>query len=305
MTFALQLSIAGVATGSVYALIALGIVLIYKCSGVVNFAQGAYAMLGAYVTYALLRVGLPAFAAVLLGMVLMAGIGVLTERMALRPMLKAPIVSIMMVTLGLLIFLRAVCLAIWGPDQIAFPQIFPAGAIDVAGIYLTYNYIAAFVLATTLSIVFLCFYRFTSIGLMQRCAADNSRAALAIGIHVSNQVSIAWAASAALAGLGGVLLATLGGLSLGISDIGLIAFPVIVVGGLDSLIGALIAGFLLGMLEAFTEGMLTPALEDMLRRFTTIQSVGALQQVIPYALLVLMLLVRPRGIFGRSGTERV
>jgi branched-chain amino acid transport system permease protein len=303
--FALQLSIAGIATGSVYALIALGIVLIYKCSGVVNFAQGAYAMLGAYVTYALLRTGLPAFAAVLLAMVLMAGAGVLTERLALRLMLRAPIVSIMMVTLGLLIFLRAFCLAIWGPDQIAFPQIFPTGAVDFAGVYITYNYIAAFTLATTLSIAFLCFYRFTSIGLMQRCAADNSRAALAIGIHVSNQVSIAWAASAALAGLGGTLLATLGGLSLGISDIGLIAFPVIVVGGLDSLVGALIAGFLLGILEAFTEGMLTPGLEDVLRRFTNIQSVGALQQVIPYALLVLMLLVRPQGIFGRRGTERV
>ena len=305
MTFALQLSVAGIATGSVYALIALGIVLIYKCSGVVNFAQGAYAMLGAYITYALLRAGLPAFVAVLTAMAIMAGVGVLTERLALRLMLKAPIVSIMMVTLGLLIFLRAFCLAIWGPDQIAFPQIFPAGAVDFAGVYITYNYIAAFALATTLSVAFLCFYRFTSIGLMQRCAADNSRAALAIGIHVSNQVSIAWAASAALAGLGGMLLATLGGLSLGISDIGLIAFPVIVVGGLDSLVGALIAGFLLGILEAFTEGMLTPGLEEILRRFTTVQSVGALQQVIPYALLVLMLLVRPQGIFGRSGTERV
>jgi branched-subunit amino acid ABC-type transport system permease component len=170
-------------------------------------------------------------------------------------MLKAQIVSVMMVTLGLLIFLKAVCLAIWGPDQIAFPQIFPSGAIDFAGIFITYNYVAAFALASALNIGFLLFYRFTSLGLMQRCAADNSRAALAIGIHVSNQVSIAWAVSAALAGLGGTLLASLGGLSLGISDIGLIAFPVIVVGGLDSLAGALIAGFLLGILEAFTEGI--------------------------------------------------
>ena len=113
------------------------------------------------------------------------------------------------------------------------------------------------------------------------------------------------AASAALAGLGGTLLATLGGLSLGISDIGLIAFPVIVVGGLDSLLGALIAGFLLGLLEAFTEGWLTPNLEEVLRAHTSIDSVGALQQVIPYGLLVLMLLVRPQGIFGKRGTERV
>lgn len=302
---ALQLTIAGVASGSVYALIALGIVLIYKCSGVVNFAQGAYAMLGAYVTYFLMRIGLPAVAAVLLGMLLMGLAGIATERLILRRMLKAQIVSVMMVTLGLLIFFRALCLAIWGPDQIAFPQIFPAGSIDFAGVFITYNYVAAFLLASTLSVAFLLFYQYTSIGLMQRCAADNSRAALAIGIHVSNQVSIAWAASATLAGLGGTLLATLGGLSLNISDIGLVAFPVIVVGGLDSLLGALIAGFLLGVLEAFTEGILTPNLEEILRSYTSIQSVGALQQVIPYALLVLMLLLRPQGIFGRRGAERV
>ncbi|MDE2361409.1 MAG: branched-chain amino acid ABC transporter permease [Hyphomicrobiales bacterium] len=301
----LQLAIAGVATGSVYALIALGIVLIYKCSGVVNFAQGAYAMLGAYISYFMLRLHLPAVVAVLAAMAIMAVIGAATERLILRRMLKAQIVSVMMVTLGLLIFFRALCLAVWGPDQIAFPQIFPAGSIDFAGVYITYNYVAAFALATTLSVAFLCFYQFTAIGLMQRCTADNTRAALAIGIHVSNQISIAWAASAALAGLGGALLATLGGLSLTISDIGLVAFPVIVVGGLDSLVGALIAGFLLGVLEAFTEGMLTPALETVLRKFTSIDSVGALQQVIPYALLVLMLLLRPQGIFGRRGVERV
>ena len=301
----LQLAISGIATGSIYALIALGIVLIYKCSGVVNFAQGAYAMLGAYVSYAMLRLGLPAIVAVLGSMVVLALTGVATERLILRRMLKAQIVSVMMVTLGLLIFFKAFCLAIWGPDQIAFPQIFPSGSIDFAGILITYNYLAAFAFASVLSIVFLLFYRYTSIGLMQRCAADNSRAALAIGIHVSNQVSIAWAASAALAGLGGTLLATLGGLSLNISDIGLIAFPVIVVGGLESLAGALIAGFLLGMLEAFTEGMLSPTIEDFLRQYTTIQSVGSLQQIIPYALLVLMLLIRPQGIFGRQGTERV
>jgi len=262
-------------------------------------------MLGAYITYFFLRMGFPSIVSVLAGMALMALAGMITERLILRRMLKAQIVSVMMVTLGLLIFLKAACLAIWGPDQIAFPQIFPSGAIDFAGIFITYNYVAAFALASALNIGFLLFYRFTSLGLMQRCAADNSRAALAIGIHVSNQVSIAWAVSAALAGLGGTLLASLGGLSLGISDIGLIAFPVIVVGGLDSLAGALIAGFLLGILEAFTEGILTPNLEEFLRSVSNVQSVGALQQVIPYALLVLMLLLRPQGIFGRRGAERV
>jgi branched-chain amino acid transport system permease protein len=305
MTFVLQLAVAGVAVGSVYALIAIGIVLIYKCSGVVNFAQGAYAMLGAYVTYTVLGAGLPAIAAVIVAMAVMALAGSVTERLVLRPMLKAPVVAVMMVTLGLLILARAFCLAVWGPDQIAFPQLFPEGAVEIAGIFVTYNYIATGVLAALLSLGFLAFYRFTPMGLMQRCAADNSRAALAIGIHVSNQVSIAWAMAAALAGLGGTLLATLNGLSLGLADIGLLAFPVIVLGGLSSLGGAFVAGLLLGVLQSFTDGLLTPTLEDFLRAHTRIYSVGALQQVVPYALLVLMLLLRPEGLFGRRGTERV
>ncbi len=301
----LQIATAGIATGSVYALIAIGIVLIYKCSGVVNFGQGGYAMLGAYAAYALARAGLsPPLAAA--GAVLVLGVvGALTELLVLRRMLRAPVVAVMMVTLGLLILFRAVCLAVWGPDQIAFPQIFPQGAVQIAGIFITYNYVAAALLSLVLSLAFLAFYRFTPMGLMQRAAADNSRAALAVGIHVSNQVSVAWAVSSALAGLGGVLLATLNGLSLTLSNIGLVAFPVIVLGGLTSLMGSLVAGLLLGMLEAFTDGLLTPALESFLRAHTSIYSVGALQQVVPYMLVGGMLLVRPQGIFGQRGTERV
>jgi branched-chain amino acid transport system permease protein len=303
--YALQLATAGLAIGSVYALIAIGVVLIYKCSGVVNFAQGAFVMLGAYFTYAITRLGLTPVIAVFLSTFLMAGAGAATERLVLRPMLKAPVVAIMMVTLGVLIFLRAVALAVWGPDQIAFPKLFPDGAIEIFGIFITYNYLTAGSLSICLALAFLAFYRFTAIGLMQRCTADNSRAALAIGIHTSNQISLAWSMSAGLAGLGGTLLATLNGLSLGLSDIGLIAFPVIVLGGLTSLAGAVVAGLLLGVLQAFTDGLVTPMLEGFLRAYTTIYSVGALQQVLPYALLILILLVRPQGIFGWRGSERL
>lgn len=305
MTFYLQLAVAGIAVGSVYALIAIGIVLIYKCSGVVNFAQGAYVMLGAYFTFALTRLGLAPVAAVIGAMLAMALVGMLTERLVLRPMMKAPVVAIMAVTLGILILTRAVCLAIWGPDQIAFPKLFPDGAVDIFGVFITYNYLAAAILSVFLSLAFLAFYQFTSIGLKQRCAADNTRAALAIGIHTGNQNSLAWSMSAALAGLGGTLLATLNGLSLGLSDIGLVAFPVIVLGGLTSLPGAVVAGLLLGILQAFTDGILTPLFETFLRAYTKIYSAGALQQVVPYMILVFVLLVRPQGIFGRRGTERL
>jgi branched-chain amino acid transport system permease protein len=305
MTFYLQLAVAGIAVGSVYALIAIGVVLIYKCSGVVNFAQGAFVMLGAYFTFALTRFGLPPVAAVIGAMLAMALVGMLTERLVLRPMMKAPVVAIMAVTLGILILTRAVCLAIWGPDQIAFPKLFPDGAVDIFGVFITYNYLAAAILSVFLSLAFLAFYQFTSIGLKQRCAADNTRAALAIGIHTGNQNSLAWSMSAALAGLGGTLLATLNGLSLGLSDIGLVAFPVIVLGGLTSLPGAVVAGLLLGILQAFTDGILTPLFETFLRAYTKIYSAGALQQVVPYMILVFVLLVRPQGIFGRRGTERL
>ncbi|MGX9394107.1 branched-chain amino acid ABC transporter permease (plasmid) [Nitrobacteraceae bacterium UC4446_H13] len=305
MMFALQLAIAGIAIGSVYALIALGIVLIYKCSGVVNFAQGGYAMLGAFLTYALATAGLAPILALIAAVILMAGVGGLTQIFILRPMLKASLVAVMMVTLGILIIFRAICLMIWGPDQIAFPQLFPPGAIQLGGIFVTYNYIAAFSLSLILCIAFLCFYRYTRIGLMQRCAADNTRAALAIGIDVNKQVTIAWMASAMLAGLGGALLASLNGLSIGLSNIGLVAFPVVVLGGMTSLPGAVVAGLVLGVLQAATDGMLAPWIERLLREHTQIYSVGALQQVIPYALLVLTLLFRPQGLFGSKGTARV
>ncbi len=302
---ALQLMTAGAAIGSVYTLVALGIVLIYKCSGVVNFAQGAFVMLGAYLTYGFTKVGLPVYAAVAASTAGMAVVGLIVERLVLRPLEKAPVVAIMAVTLGILIFIRAVCLIVWGPDRIASPRLFPDGAVDIFGIFITYNYLAAFTLSIGLSLAFLAFYRFTSIGLMQRCTADNSRAALAIGIRTSDQTALAWAMSSALAGIGGTLLATLNGLSLGLADIGLIAFPVIVLGGLTSLAGAVVAGLLLGVLQAFSDGILTPVFEEFLHSFTSIQSAGALQQVVPYALLVVVLLGRPQGIFGRRGTERL
>ena len=305
MTFLLQLIVAGAATGSVYALIALGVVLIYKCSGVVNFAQGAFVALGAYLTYAYSSLGLPAAVALAPAVLTMALIGAGVERLVLRPMLKAPLVAVMMATLGVLIVIRACCLMIWGPDPIAFPHLFPDGAVQVSGLFITYNYIAAGALALVLSGAFLLFYRYTRLGLMQRCSADNPRAALAIGIHTSRQVQLAWSFSAGLAGVGGALLASLSGLSLQLNDIGLIAFPVIVLGGLTSLVGAVCAGVLLGVLQTLTDGEIVPALEDFVRAHSSMQSVGALQQALPFALLVVVLFLRPQGLFGRRGTERL
>src|SRR5271168_4510268 len=143
MNFALQLLTAGVAIGSVYSLIALGIVLIYKCSGVVNFGQGGFLVLGAYLTYALKAAELPTSLAVGGSVVMMAIVGMATERLMLRPMTRAPLVAVMMATLGLMIVIDAVCLMIWGSDQRAYPHLLPDGALDVFGIYITYNYIVA------------------------------------------------------------------------------------------------------------------------------------------------------------------
>ena len=261
MNFALQLLVAGLAIGSVYSLIALGIVLIYKCSGVVNFGQGGFLVLGAYLTYALKAADLPTPLAVGGSVLGMAFLGMAVERLMLRPMTRAPLVAVMMATLGLMITINAVCLAVWGSDQRAYPKLFPDGGVNVFEIFITYNYLAAGGLAICLSLGFLAFYRFTNVGLRQRCTANNPKAALAIGIHIGDQNRLAWSMSASLAGLGGTLLATLNGLSPNLGDIGLAAFPVVVLGGLNSLAGALLAGLLLGVLQTFTAGMLTPVLE--------------------------------------------
>lgn len=301
----MQLAVAGIAIGSVYALIALGIVLIYKASGVVNFAQGGYVMCGAYVTYALLQTGLSPYIAIPLGILLLGLLGSATEYFVLRPMLRAPVVAVMMVTLGILITMRGVVLFFYGSDTQPFPRVFPTGLVSFGGVKITSNYLIAATASVLLVVAFIFFYQRTTLGLMQRASADNSKAALAIGIHVSNQVNLAWFLSSALAGFGGILLATLNGVHDSLADIGLIAFPVIVLGGLTSLGGALLAGILLGLLESFTNGMLAPLLEGWLRAHTKIYSVGAIQQVIPYAVLVLVLFARPQGIFGKRGAERV
>jgi len=301
-----DIGISGLAIGSVYALIAVGIVVIYNASGVVNFAQGAYAMAGAYATDLFAgTLGLPIWVAILLGVLVLGLLGLLTELLILRPMSGAPVVAVMMATLGILIIFRGVVLLAWGPDARPFPSPFGLGGVHVGSIYVSYTYLAAALASVIAAGFLLVFYRFTTLGLLQRCVADNPRAAVALGISIDRQVGTAWFLSCALAGFGGVLMAVLGGLHESISHIGLVAFPVVIFGGLTSAGGAVVAGLLLGLLEALTGGILVTVFERWLRLHTSIYSVGALQQVLPYLALIFVLLVRPQGLFGRAQRERL
>ncbi len=297
----LPLLITGLMNGAIYALVALGFVLIYKATDVINFAQGELLLVGVYVTFALLaETGFPlrpwpwplAIAAALLVAV---GLGVLIERLVLRPLIGEPIISVIMVTIGLSQLLRAIVAAIFGTSQRAFPQIFPSHVVELFGTRVTADRLWALGIAGLLLLLLSLFFRFSTTGIAMRAAADDQQAALSMGISIKRVFAIAWSIAAVVATIGGLLVANItGGINTSLGNIGLIVFPVVILGGLDSIPGAIIGGVIIGMIEAFSAGYLNVRL-----------GLEGLESVLPYILLIVILMVRPYGLFGREIIERV
>ena len=290
----LQLVVIGVAIGSIYALVALGFVLIYKATDVLNMAQGEMLMIGAYISYSLIaEFRIPALPAFLLTLGFAVALGLAVERAALRPLIGQPIISVIMVTIGLSIFLRAMVFAIWGTNIQRYPlpiqdSIVQLGPVPIAEVYLWSLGICA-LLAAALTLGF----RFTRMGIAMRAVADDQQAALSVGISVRRVFAAAWVVAAIVSAIGGVLLANIQGVGPGLGAVGLIALPVAIVGGLDSIPGAIVGGILIGVLENLSAGYLDTPLG------------GGVRQVAPYVFLVVILLVKPYGLFGKERIERV
>ncbi|RME57855.1 MAG: branched-chain amino acid ABC transporter permease [Caldilineae bacterium] len=290
MDLFLQLTISGLTNGAVYALAALGFVLIYKSSDVINFAQGELLLVGAYVTYffvAQLGLWWP------LGVVLALGVavilGILIERTVLRPMIGEPIISVIMVTIGLASVMRAVVIAIWGPVPRSFPAFIPRTTVNLAGAAVSADRLWAIFLALGMVGLFSLFFRRSTEGIAMRAVADDQQAALSMGISVPRIFAIAWSIAGVTATIAGMLLANIIGVSGNITGIGLRVFPAVILGGLDSIPGAVIGGIVIGLLEAWTGGYIG----------------HGLNQVAPFLVLTLVLMVRPYGLFGQEIIERV
>jgi branched-chain amino acid transport system permease protein len=281
--------VAGVATGSVYALIGLGLVLIYKTSHVLNFAQGDLLMWGAYIAFALVSIGLPFGVAFVATLVLAGAFGVGIERVLLRRMLGRPVIAMVIVTLGVSRVLRGLAYLLAGTEVRRFADdILPQMPLGVAPAHVwSLAIAAAAVLALTL------FFRFSRQGIALRAAANDQQAAMSMGIRISSVFALSWGLSAGMAAIAGVLLANLTGVNFTMADLGLLAFPVVILGGLDSIAGAIVGGLVLGLLQNVAAGYLDPCVG------------GGLKTAFPFLALVAILMIKPHGLFGRAQIERV
>jgi branched-chain amino acid transport system permease protein len=271
-------------------LVALGFVLIYKSSDVINFAQGELMLLGAYVAYFFIgQLGWAWPLGVTAALAVAVLVALLIERAVLRPLIGEPIISVIMATVGLASIIRAVVNIIWGTVPYSFPAFIPSTTITVAGAVISVNQIWAIVLAMGLLGLFTLFFRRSSEGIAMRAVADDQQAALSVGISVKHIFGLAWSISAATATVAGILLANIIGVSGNIAFVGLRVFPAVILGGLDSIPGAIVGGVAIGLLEAYTGGYIG----------------YGLNQVIPFIVLLVVLMVRPYGLFGQKIIERV
>ena len=239
----LQLTVSGLSNGMVYALAAVGFVVIYKASDVINFAQGELLLFGAYLSFSTIaQIGLPWSAGVALTLVLAVGLGLLIERIALRPLIGEPVISMIMVTIGLSSVLRALVNAIWGARPRTFPTFLPRGEITIGSAVLGMDRLIVIPTAAVVLILLGLFFRYTRDGIAMRAIADDQQAALSMGISIKRVIGIAWALACVSSALGGIMLGNIVGVSQNISAVGLRVFPVVILGGLDSIAGAVIAG---------------------------------------------------------------
>jgi branched-chain amino acid transport system permease protein len=287
--FALLLS-SGLVVGAVYGLVGMGFAIIYKATGIVNFAQGELLMLTAYIAFSIAQSLSLSFLPLMLVTIPIAMlIGITLERLFIRPMLGEPVFSIVMVTVGLAVILRGITIMIWGPDPYEFPMEAASRVIMIGRI--PFYEVQLYALAT-LAIVTIgawAFFRFTRLGIAMRAVAANEGAAMLMGIEVSRIHMIAWGLSAAIAALAGVLFAASFKLGPTIWFEGLRSFPAVILGGLDSVLGAALGGLVVGVIENMAQGYMGQGLRE----------------IAGFVVIVVILMIRPYGLFGSRDIERV
>jgi len=295
VVFLLQLIIAGVAVGAVYSLMALGFVLIYKASTVVNFGPGELVLFGAYVAWAtILSMKLPLTVALPLTLVVAILLGLVIERGVLRPLIGEPIISVIMVTFGFASVVRGVLNMSWGSDTRPFPALFANEPFRLGPIPISPVHLWSFVTVMLLLFAFSLFFKFSLLGTAMRATADNQQVAQSLGVSVKGIFALSWCIATVVSALGGIILGSVrGGVDFSLADYGLKIFPVVILGGLDSVAGVLVGGVLIGVLENLSGGYLDPIFG------------GGVKEVAPFVVLVLILMIRPYGLFGKVDVERV
>ena len=294
--YLLQLIISGLVIGSIYAAVALGFTIIYKATRVVNFAQGELLMVGAYVCYAfLVQMHVPFWAALLLTILFSMILAMSVERLILRPMIGEPIISIIMVTIGLALVFRSIVSAIWGTEILVYePKLFPQQMVNIGGLPVSLEFVWCFVLSVFLLAVFSAFFKYSKAGVAMRATAFNQQVAQSMGISVKHIFALSWIISAVVSGIGGVLIGNINGINSSLYHFGLKVFPATILGGLDSILGAALGGLIIGILENLSDGV-----------FKAYFDLSGVKEVVPFVFLVIILMIKPYGLFGTKEIERV
>ena len=288
----LQLLVAGVSQGCVYALVALGFVLIYKATETVNFAQGDVMMLGAFFALtASVMMGWPYWATIVFAVAAMAVVGMLTERLVLRPVLGHPSFTVVMITIGVGYVMRGVVTMVpgWGTETYQIPTPYVDDVWKVGGVILPVQQLMVIAMTAALCAALYLFFRFTRIGVAMQATSQNQLAAYCMGIPVKRMFSMIWAISAAVAAIAGVLLAPVSLIDINLGFIGLKAFAAAVLGGFGSVPGSIVGGLIIGVVESLAGFYLPEGFKD----------------VAAYVVLLAVLAIRPQGMFGTVGRKKV
>lgn len=284
----------GIMVGGIYALVALGWVLIYKCSGVLNLAMGEMTLIGAYVSLSFYQAGVPFILSLLLSLIVGLILGILTERIFLDRLIGEPVLTVIMVTVGLSFFFRGTVEFIWGTDTKVFsPPVFPMEPIIIGPLIIGQVYLWSFIAAIILLLIFVAFFKYTRWGLAMQATADDEMAALSLGVSARFVYAASWAIAFMAAGVGGTLLGNINGLNISVGYLGLLVLPAVVLGGLNSVPGAIAGGIIIGVLQNLSGAYLD-------RYFP-----GGVKEIVPFVFMVVFLLFKPYGLWGWERIERV
>jgi len=284
----------GALAGLLYALIAMSFVIIYRSARVFNFAQGEIVVVGAFLVWTFMSaLDLPVWVSVPLALLASMLLGVLIERLVLRPLVGEELFAFVMVTIGLLIFIRGVVLVAWGPEIRFFPAVLPMAAIRIGELVFDRALVIGGAVTLVVAAAASWFFNRTQMGLEMTAVAEDHQTALSLGISVKRSIAVAWGISGLLSTIAAIVFLNGKGMTFMASDIGFAALPVALLAGLESIGGVVLGGLIVGVAVGLAAYFLDPVFQ------------GGVAAVFPFVIMVLILLIRPTGLFGWKTIERI
>ncbi len=297
MTYFFQIIISGVVVGSIYALAALGLVLVYKSSRVANFAHGQIIAAGAFIAFYLtVKIGVPIFFSFIASMIATFFLAMSVERIFLRRLIGEPIISVIMVTIGLASIIDGlIYLTPFGSENFSFPVFLPQESLSLGGVSISWTQLVGLIITSLLIGAFSWFFKKSTIGISMRAVSDDQLGSMSVGISVPRVFGLAWAMAGLSAAAAGCIIGNITGLNFEtLHAFGIVVFPVVILGGLDSILGAVVGGIIMGLIQQFASGYLDGNF-----------GLNGTGDIMPYLVLLIILLFKPHGLFGIHEIERV